>query len=357
MFVNGQLVVDNWDAWQPGDSYFTFGSQEAIGAVELQAGQSYDLMIEYSRRDSPILAAVRVGVFQPLGDEAIERAVALAATADVAVVCAGLTGEWDSEGQDRPHMELVGRQNELIARVAAANSRTVVVLQTGGPVTMPWLDQVAGVMQAWYPGQECGNAIADVLFGEVNPSGKLPQTFPIRLEDNPAFINYPGENGRVRYGEGIFVGYRYYEKKRVEPLFPFGFGLSYTSFTYANLRLGAEVIAPDECLTVSVDVTNTGQRPGQEIVQLYVHDLAARLARPPKELKGFVKVTLTPGETATATLTLDRQALAYWDDVQQAWVAEAGEFEVLMGSSSHDIRARARFRLTDTVVFGGPAKH
>ncbi|MCL4301206.1 MAG: glycoside hydrolase family 3 C-terminal domain-containing protein [Anaerolineae bacterium] len=356
MFVNGHLVVDNWDAWQPGDSYFTFGSQEAIGVMKLQAGQPYDLTIEYSRQNAPTLAAVRVGMFQPLGDEAIERAVALAAAADVAVICAGLTGEWDSEGQDRPHMDLVGRQNELIARVAAANPRTVVVLQTGGPVTMPWLNQVAGVMQAWYPGQECGNAIADVLFGEVNPSGKLPQTFPVRLEDNPAFINYPGENDRVRYGEGIFVGYRYYEKKRVEPLFPFGFGLSYTSFSYANLRLSTEAITPDGQLTVNVDVTNTGQRPGQEVVQLYVHDVTARLTRPPKELKSFAKVALAPAETKTVTLTLDRQALAYWDDAQQAWVAEAGEFEVLLGSSAQDIQAQARFRLTDTVIFGGRLK-
>lgn len=356
LLVNGQLVVDNWDAWQPGDSYFTFGSREATGVVEFRAGQTYDLTIEYSRQNSPTLAALRVGMFQPLGDEAIERAVALAVTADVAVICAGLTGEWDSEGQDRPHMDLVGRQNELIARVAAVNPCTVVVLQTGGPVTMPWLNQVAGVLQAWYPGQECGNAIADVLFGEVNPSGKLPQTFPVRLEDNPAFINYPGENGRVRYGEGIFVGYRYYEKKRVEPLFPFGFGLSYTSFAYANLRLSTETITPDGQLTVRMDVTNTGQRPGQEVVQLYVHDVVARLTRPPKELKGFAKVALAPGETKTVTLTLDRQALAYWDDAQQAWVAEASEFEVLIGSSSYDIRARARFRLTDTVIFGGRLK-
>jgi beta-glucosidase len=357
LLVNGNLIVDNWAAWELGESYFGSGSNEVRGAATLQAGQPYTLTIEYACQTTGSfgIKAMRAGVFQPLGDEAVERAVTLAASADVAVICAGLTGEWDSEGQDRPHMDLVGRQNELIARVAAANPRTVVVLQTGGPVTMPWLEQVAGLMQAWYPGQECGNAIADVLFGEVNPSGKLSQTFPIRLEDNPAYINYPGENGRVRYGEGIFVGYRYYEQKKVEPLFPFGFGLSYTSFAYANLRLSAETIAPDERLTVSVAVTNTGQRPGQEIVQLYVHDSAARLSRPPKELKGFAKVTLTPGETTTVTLTLDRQALAYWDDAQQAWVAEAGEFGVFVGSSSQDIRARATFRLTDTVVFGGPA--
>jgi beta-glucosidase len=221
---------------------------------------------------------------------------------------------------------------------------------------MPWLGQVAGVIQAWYPGQECGNAIADVLFGAVNPSGKLPQTFPVRLEDNPAHINYPGENGRVRYGEGIFVGDRYYEKKRVTPLFPFGFGLSYTSFGYANLRLSADAIAAGEQLAVSVDVTNTGRRAGQEIVQLYVHDRAARLARPDKELKGFAKLALAPGETKTVTLSLDKQALAYWDDASHAWVAEAGAFEVLVGSSSQDIRARASFELTETASFGGPPK-
>jgi len=358
LFVDGRLIVDNWDAWQPGDTYFGSGSQEVIGVADLQAGQTYDLTIEYAAqtRGALTIRAVRVGMFRPLDDEAIERAVELAAVSDTALLFAGLTGEWDTEGQDRPHMDLVGRQNELIARVAAANPKTIVVLQTGAPATMPWLDKVAAVLEAWYPGQECGNAIADVLFGEVNPSGKLPQTFPVRLEDNPAYINYPGENGRVRYGEGIFVGYRYYDKKKVEPLFPFGFGLSYTSFAYDNLRLSADAIAPDERLTVSVDVTNTGPRAGQEIVQMYVQDVASRLARPPKELKGFAKVALGPGDTTTVTLTIDKQALAYWDDARQAWVAEAGEFAALVGSSSQDIRARATCRLAETAVFGGPAK-
>jgi beta-glucosidase len=334
------------------------GSTEAIGTIDLQAGQMYDVVIEYAYQESSTLGvrAVRAGVMRPIGDEAIERAVDLAAASDMALLFVGLNGEWDTEGQDRLHMDLVGRQDELIERVAAANPNTIVVLQSGGPLTMRWLDRVAGVLQAWYPGQECGNAIADVLFGAVTPSGKLPQTFPKRLEDNPAFINYPGENGRVRYGEGIFVGYRYYEKKQVEPLFPFGFGLSYTSFAYDNLRLSAETVRPHECLTVSVDVTNTGQRAGEEIVQLYVQDVASTLARPLKELKGFAKVALAPGETKTVTLLLDQAALAYWDDAEQAWVAEAGEFAALVGSSSQDIRARATFRLTDTAVFGGPGE-
>jgi len=359
LFVNGQLVVNNWDAWQPGDNYFGAGSAEVIGVMNLEAGTGYDIVIEYACEQASSLGirALRAGVMLPLGDDAIERAVTLAAASDVALLFVGLNGEWDTEGQDRPHMDLVGRQNELVERVAAANGKTVVVLQSGGPITMPWLDRVAGVMQAWYGGQECGNAIADVLFGAVNPAGKLPQTFPHRLEDNPAFINYPGENGKVRYGEGIFVGYRYYDKKHIVPLFPFGFGLSYTTFAYRNLQLSADTIAPDDQLTVTVDVTNTGERAGQEIVQLYVRDLAPSLSRPEKELKSFAKVELAPGETKTVALTLDRKALAYWDDRQQAWVAEAGEFEALVGSSAQDIHARATFRLTDTVVFHGSAKH
>jgi beta-glucosidase len=347
LFVDERLVVDNWDAWQPGDAYFGSGSAEVIGTADLKAGQTYDLVVEYAARSRGAfsLSAVRVGAFRPLLDDAIEGAAELAAGADTALVFVGLNGDWDTEGADRPHMDLVGRQNELIERVAAANPNTVVVLQTGGPIAMPWIDKVAGVLQAWYPGQECGNAIADVLFGAVNPSGKLPQTFPVRLLDNPAFLNYPGENGVVRYGEGLFVGYRYYEKKQIAPLFPFGFGLSYTRFAYANLRLSAETIGPDDALTVSVDVTNTGERAGQETVQLYIGDAEARLARPEKELKGFAKVSLDPGQTATVELTIDRRALSYWDDARHDWAAEPGEFTVLVGGSSHDIQAQASFNL------------
>jgi beta-glucosidase len=357
LLVDGLLIVDNWDAWQPGDTYFGAGSAEVIGTADLQAGQSYNIVIEFAchERGSLDIRALRIGMTRPLGDKAIQRAVDLAATSDVALLFVGLSGEWDTEGNDRPHMNLVGRQDELIARVAAANPSTVVVLQTGAPVTMPWLEHTAAVLQAWYPGQECGNAIADVLLGAVNPSGKLPQTFPRRLQDSPTYINYPGENGRVRYGEGIFVGYRYYEKKQVEPLFPFGFGLSYTSFAYDNLRLSTDSIQSGERLIISVDVTNTGQHAGQEIVQLYVQDAIATLSRPLKELKGFAKVALAPGESKTVSLSLDQTALAYWDDAKHAWIAEAGEFVALVGSSSQDIRAQATFRLTDTAVFGGPS--
>jgi beta-glucosidase len=218
--IDGQEVIDNWHQQQPGEMYFGMGSVEVIYTVELTAEQTYTLMLEYSKGSMPI-SAVRLGCLPPLPADALERAAALAATSDVAMVFVGLSEEWESEGFDRPGLELVGQQVALIEKVAAANKNTIVILNTGSPIEMPWLDRVKAVVQAWYPGQECGHAIADVLFGDVNPSGKLTQTFPVRIEDNPAYINYPGENGQVHYGEGIFVGYRYYEKKKVAPLFPF----------------------------------------------------------------------------------------------------------------------------------------
>jgi beta-glucosidase len=356
LFVNDAELIDNWMTQTKGESYFGFGTTEVQAGIEMKAGQTYRLRLEYNNQDVPFFAAFRLGYLPPVAEDAIERAAKLAAQSDIALVFVGTNGDWESEGHDRADLELPGEQAALIERVAAANPNTVVVLQTGSPITMPWLEKVAGVIQAWFPGQECGNAIADVLFGAVNPSGKLTQTYPLRLQDNPAFINYPGENGHVRYGEGIFVGYRYYDKKDVAPLFPFGFGLSYSSFSYKNLRLSTDVLEPNQRLSVSVDVTNTGKYSGQEIVQLYVHDVECSVSRPPKELKGFAKVLLEPGETKTVTLHLEREALAYWDDVQHTWVAEAGEFEVLIGSSSQDIQALGVFKLTETVSFDGPSK-
>lgn len=353
--VDGVQLIDNWDQQTPGESFFGMGSTEVSAQIELVAGQTYALSMTFSGGGAPF-AAVRMGYLEPVAADSIARAVALAADSDVALLFVGLNGDWESEGHDRPNMELAGEQVALIEAVAAANPRTVVVLQTGSPVVMPWLDKVGAVIQAWYPGQECGNAIADVLLGNVNPAGRLPQTFPVRLEDNPAYINYPGDNGRVYYGEGIFVGYRYYDKKKIAPLFPFGFGLSYTTFAYDDLRLSAAEIGPDDLLTVEVDITNTGQRAGQEVVQLYVCDVRASVSRPEKELKAFVKVELKPGESKTVTLTLAREALAFWDDEHHTWVAEAGTYEILIGGSSRAIQVMGRFTLAETASFGGPLK-
>jgi beta-glucosidase len=344
LYVDGDLLVDNWTGWKPGDNYFGAGSDEVVGSRWLDSGREYPVVVEYGHRQrGPFgLKAVRVGVELPLGEAAMRQAVDLAASSDVAVVCVGLSGEWDTEGRDRSDIRLVGRQDELIRLVAAANSRSVVVLQSGGPLSMPWIDDVAAVLEAWYPGQECGNAIADVLFGLVNPAGRLPQTFPVRLEDNPAAANYPGENGCVRYAEGVFVGYRHYQARGIEPLFAFGHGLSYTSFMYSNLQF-----AVGPTVSVGLDVTNTGSRSGQEVVQVYVRDVACTLERPPMELKAFAKVTLDSGQRQTLNFDLDRRALAFYDASHAAWHVEAGEFEVLVGAASDDIRLRGGFTLNE----------
>jgi len=276
----------------------------------------------------------------------MKRASQIASEADAAVVCVGLTDEYDTEFFDRENMDLPGAQDELIEAVARANPNTIVVIISGSPVSMTgWIDLVPAVIEAGYLGQECGNAIAGVLFGQVNPSGRLSETFPKRLEDNPAFINYPGESGQVLYGEGIFVGYRYYDKKLIEPLFPFGHGLSYTSFAYDNLRLSAPDLNPGEKLLASIDVKNTGDREGREVVQLYIRDAESSLVRPPKELKGFQKINLKPGETKTIHFEVDETALSFYSPAEQRWVAEPGEFEILIGSSSRDIRAAGSFIL------------
>jgi beta-glucosidase len=345
LLVDGIIHIDNWMASGHTGSFLEPGSSEKTIEVELAAGQSVDLQLDYGSEGTVGGQSLRLGCLPPVSTQPIEDAATLAAGSDIAIVFAGLSGEWEREGTDRPNMELPGEQARLIQAVADANENTIVVLDTGSPIAMDWLDKVAAVVQAWYPGQEAGNAIADVLFGDVNPSGKLPTTFPRRLEDNPAHINYPGENGRVHYGEGIFVGYRYYDEKGIEPLFPFGHGLSYTTFAYGKLVLGATQVESGDEIQVHVNVENTGTRAGKEVVQLYLRDVTSTLRRPQKELKAFAKVSLEPGETKTVTFRLDDEDLSFYDPGGRGWVAEAGDFEVLVGSSSRDIRLIGRFTL------------
>lgn len=341
LYLGGELLLDAWQEeegnWEEGERTVT---------RKLEAGERLPLVVEYSSAIGSRWRTLRLGCLPPIPADPIGEAVALAETADVAIVYAGLTAEWESEGFDRPDMKLPGDQDELIRRVAAANPNTIVVLNTGSPVEMPWLDAVPALFQVWYTGQEAGHAIADLLFGDFSPSGRLPTTFPRRLQDNPAYINYPGENGHVRYGEGLFVGYRYYDAKAIEPLFSFGHGLAYTTFTYRGVALDADDYGPGEEIAVTVTVENGGERAAQEVVQLYVRDLEATLARPPKELKRFAKVMLAPGEQRQVTFTLDSDDLAFYDPSRGGWVAEAGEFELLAGRSAADIRHRARFSWT-----------
>jgi beta-glucosidase len=238
---------------------------------------------------------------------------------------------------------LPGGQDALVRAVAEVNQNTVVVVNAGAPVVMPWVDEVDAILLMYYPGQEGGHALADILFGDINPSGKLSVTYPKRLEDTPAFLHYPGWKD-VRYGEGLFVGYRYYDTKDVPTLFPFGHGLSYTSFNYSELTWPSEV-DPGEDFKVSVLVENTGDVFGKEVVQLYIRDVESTLIRPNKELKAFEKVGLAPGESKIITFNLTPRALSFYDPHQQAWMAEAGAFEVLVGSNSKDIRLQGRFDL------------
>ncbi|MFN2271650.1 MAG: glycoside hydrolase family 3 C-terminal domain-containing protein, partial [Anaerolineae bacterium] len=319
---------------------------QASADIALVAGQAYDIRVEYvnlpnsERRTMHVFFAYAP---EPEKDDRIARAVELAKRSDVAIVFAGMPKGYDSEGHDRPDMALPGPQTALIEAVAEANANTIVVLNCGAPVELPWIDAVPALVLAYYPGQEGGHAIANILAGDVNPSGKLSVTYPKRYEDNPTYINYPGGK-EVLYGEGIFVGYRYYDAKDVEPLFPFGFGLSYTTFEYSDLRVPKTARA-GEPVNVSVTVTNTGKCAGKEVVQLYVSDEVSSLPRPPKELKGFKKVVLDPGESAIVEFVLDQRALSFYDPYRKQWVAEPGEFEVLVGGSSRDIRLRAGFTL------------
>jgi beta-glucosidase len=247
--------------------------------------------------------------------------VAAAAAADAAVVIVGTNDDWESEGHDRESMDLPGAQDELVERVIAANPRTVVVVNAGSPVTMDWAERAPAVLDIWFGGQEMAGGLADVLTGAAEPSGRLPTTFPVRLEHNPSHGNFPGENGVVRYGEGVLVGYRWYEARQLGTRFAFGHGLSYTTFELGRPLLSDTELVPGGTLTLEVDVTNTGSRRGAEVVQCYVAPLDPRLVRPPKELKAFAKVWLDPGETATVRLELDERAFAYWDPGDPDWPA------------------------------------
>ncbi|PDT02559.1 glycosyl hydrolase [Rhizobium chutanense] len=345
LFVDGALTVDGHDGWTRGENYFGTANDEQRGTVALEAGRAYAITVEYepstASGDGINLIAIRFGVEKPLGEADIAAAVETAGNTDVALVFVGRDGEWDTEGLDLPDMRLPGRQEELIEKVAAANANTVVVLQTGGPVEMPWLDKVRAVLQIWYPGQELGNAAADVLFGDVEPGGRLPQTFPKALADNSAITSdpaiYPGKDGHVRYAEGVFVGYRHHDTRAVEPLFPFGFGLGYTRFSWGEPRLSAGEMGPDG-ITVSLDLTNTGDRAGSELVQLYISSPKAKVERPDKELRAFAKLSLQPGETGTAVMKIRPRDLAYFDVEAGAFRAEPGDYQLVVAANAGDIR-------------------
>jgi beta-glucosidase len=306
------------------------GIQDRAGS-QIQVGSVLGISMENEdkSKDTPAMR-----------EQLLNEAVSAASKADVAIVLVGRSSALESEGFDIKALDLPAGQDELIQAVVKANKNTIVVINAGGPVLMgKWIEQVPAVLHMWYGGQEGGNAIASILFGDANPSGKLPVSFVKRWEDSPAYGHYPGENLQVEYAEGIYVGYRYFDKRNVEPLFPFGYGLSYTTFAYSELKVSPGRKA-DQPVEVSLRVRNTGPRSGAEVVELYVHDGHSSVDRPIKELKSFRRVNLAPKEPQTIRFTLDRSAFAYYSIAKKDWVMEPGQFEILVGTSSRDIRLK-----------------
>ncbi|KAM7192280.1 beta-glucosidase B [Rhypophila sp. PSN 637] len=363
LFVNGKLALDLWDWTEEGEAMFD-GSVDYLVEVDMEANKPVELRVEMTNELRPIAkqkqfnmthkyGGCRIGFKEEDQIDYLQEAVDAAKAADVAVVIVGLDAEWESEGYDRQTMDLPsdGSQDRLIEAVVKANPNTIVVNQSGSPVTMPWADKVPAILQAWYQGQEAGNALADVLFGLANPSGKLPCTFPRRLEDTPAYHNWPGENLEVVYGEGLYIGYRHYDRVKLPPLFPFGHGLSYTTFEYGRPSLSSKVLTRNGSIELIVGISNVGEVAGSESVQIYVRDEKSRLPRPEKELVAFEKVDLEADETKHLRIELDKYAVGYFDTSIDRWIAEEGIFKVLVGASAEDIKYSATFEVKESFTW------
>jgi len=332
VLLDGETLIDARDGRERGTSFFGFGSAEIRTTRRLAAGTELPLLVEFSGGSPAMVSGLELGAAPPTPTTALEDAVAVAAAADVAIVVVGTGPTRDTEGQDRPSLALPGEQDALVAAVAAANRNTVVCVNAGSPVRMDWVDGVPAILQCWLPGEEWGNALADVLFGDAEPSGRLPTTFPIRIEDAPSHGTYPGADGHVEYSDGLLMGYRGYDRAGTAPRFCFGHGLAYTAFEYDHLLVAGR--------HVSVEVTNTGGRDGTEVVQLYVQRQDAPPERPERQLRRFAKIRIPSGATRTVEFDLDDRCFAEWRD--GAWVIPQAAFRVRIGSSSRALAVGGR---------------
>ncbi len=363
LYVDGELVLDGVaNSPARGDAYFGMASVEIEAEIELAVGRAVELRVDYRSEGAAFMHGVRLGLRPPRYEDSIERACEAASSADAVVLLVGTNSDWESEGDDRKTMDLPGEQDELIRRVCRANPRSVVCVNAGSPTRMDWADAPGAILQIWFGGQEMSNALVDVLFGDAEPSGRLPTSFPLELEHNPSFGNFPGENSRLDYGEGLLIGYRWYETRDLAVRYPFGHGLSYTRFEVAEPWISSDRFRAGEELSLRVPIRNVGERRGSEVIQCYVAPLSSRLFRPRRELRGFAKLSLEPGEEAEVTLTLADRAFAYWDPgdleyaammekmdgvgplvpsgggaerhVEAGWYLDAGRYEIQIARSS-----------------------
>ncbi|KAL0941932.1 beta-glucosidase j [Colletotrichum truncatum] len=368
LWVDGEEMIDLFNS-QPKKTLqtpmFNQASMEVVADIKVEAGKVYQISV-FLRNEAAIpgigalsAGGLRIGCCEKIDPvEALDEAVLLAKTVDVPIIMAGLNADYESEAVDRESLDLPPGIDHLIQRILEANPNTIVVTQSGCPIAMPWIQNAATVVHAWFGGQETGHAIADVLFGRINPSGRLSVTFPSRLEDTPAFLTFGKGQRDILYGEGVFIGHRYYEKLNRRPLFYFGYGLSYTSFEYSNLHV-PKTVRLGECragsFDITVDVRNYGRRDGWEVVQVYIQDVEAAFDRPCKELKAFNKVWVATGSTVTVRVSLDKYSLSYWNEELEKWLAEKGTFRVIISQSAdpEDEILSADFELEDDYLWHG----
>lgn len=343
--INGEKVIDAWTGEDDTNFEKIFQSHYLTADCDLEAGRAVSIELIYGKRAAR--AAIRFEWQTPDGADRMDHVMREAEAADAVVICAGLSNLFEGGSADRAGLELPESQSAFIERVAAVNPRTIVCLNSGGVLAMPWESRVPAILQAWYPGQEGGRALARILFGDTNPSGCLPDTVPFRLEDHAAMENYPGDGTVVKYEEGLFIGYRHFDRAGITPHFPFGFGLSYSNFEISRPRLSSDSVTPGETIRLDVEVKNTGSRQGKVVVQLYLRPVSLPVDRPPKELRGFRKVDLTPSGQCTVSFDLGKRELEHFDPVQGRWLVSPGRYELIVARHSRDpaaVRAEVEVR-------------
>jgi beta-glucosidase len=340
LIINNEEIIDNWTDPLPGDAFFAHGSSSKRGASHLEKDKSYQIEIQYKFEGN--FPAIYIGCQPPDNIDLLDEALNIAKEVDEVILLVGTNSDWETEGNDRVDFNLPGEQNTLIEKVLEINPNAIIVLNTGSPVDMPWVNKAKSILQSWYAGQEYGDALFEILTGLVNPSGKLPTTFPKRIKDTPAYSCYPGENLQMSYDEKLLIGYKWYDRKKIEPLFHFGHGLSYTNFEYSNLRISN---SDKNNFTCSFNIENVGDISGFEISQCYISFMNCDEDEPIKKLQGFDKTYINSGEIKKIEICLDSKSFSTWDIKNHQWEIKKGVFNILIGASSNDIKLKDSINL------------